>query len=86
MRFRILFGEVIVLPFHNMNEWEYFHIRFFTSKSFELLQKKVEFLIMAKYYDQFIQIPRGLPIFFDKKIAKIFPDLFSMHFVCKVKK
>lgn len=86
MRFRILFGKGIVLPFHNCNEWEYFHIRFFTSKSFELLLNNVNFEIANRYYDQFINIPRGLPHFIDEQLVRKFPVLFSMHFICKVKK
>ncbi|MDP8299339.1 MAG: class I SAM-dependent methyltransferase [Candidatus Tantalella remota] len=34
-RVAMLFGKGIVLPFHNSNEWDYFHIRFFTLKEWE---------------------------------------------------
>ncbi|NLZ53194.1 MAG: class I SAM-dependent methyltransferase [Thermoanaerobacteraceae bacterium] len=87
MRIRILLGKDIILPFHKKaKQWDYFHIRFFTSKGFEELLFNSGFQISEKYYDQFIIVPRGLPQKLDRKLARRFPDLFSMHFIVKVVK
>ncbi|MGB2630821.1 MAG: class I SAM-dependent methyltransferase [Candidatus Omnitrophota bacterium] len=85
-RFAILFGEGLVLPFHKSNEWDYFHIRFFTLKGWEKLLKECNFTIHEKLYHEFVHVPRGLPYSIDKEIGKLFPTLFSRHFLCKVKK
>ncbi|MCP4255721.1 MAG: class I SAM-dependent methyltransferase [Candidatus Scalindua sp.] len=86
-RLSILFGKGgVVLPFHNSNEYDYFHIRFFTVKGWEGLLKSVNFTIVERFYDQFNNVPRGLPSSIDKILAKRFPGLFSMHFISKVKK
>jgi len=85
-RLAILGGSGVVLPFHNSNEWDYFHIRFFTPKGWEELLQKADFLTIERWYDQFVDVPRGLPNSIDKKLAKKFPSLFSMHFMCKVRK
>lgn len=85
-RLAILCGKGIVLPFHNSNEWDYFHIRFFTPQGWEKLLCEAGFTITKKLYDQFINVPRCLPHSIDRKVAKKFPGLFSMHFLCKVRK
>ena len=84
MRIRILKGKGIILPFHKSNEWDYFHIRFFTLQSFEKLIKQTRFTIQERFYEKFINCPRGLPHFIDKYFARRFPNLFSMHFIVKV--
>jgi len=86
MRIRILTGKGIVLPFHNSNEWDYFHIRFFTLRSFKKLLNEIGFVIIEEFYDKFINIPKGLPHFIDRWLARKFPTLFSMHFMVKVTK
>lgn len=86
MRIRILMGKGVVLPFHKSNEWDYFHIRFFTLSSFEKLLNLAGFYIKERFYDKFINIPRGLPHFIDKKLARRFPTLFSQHFMAKGRK
>lgn len=84
MRLRILLGGDLILPFHeNIEQWEYFHIRFFTSKGFEKFLKMGGFRITARHYGRFNNVPRGLPQVIDRKLAKWFPDLFSIHFVVK---
>jgi len=86
-RLSILLGKGgIVLPFHNSNEWEYFHIRFFTLRGWEDLLDKIRFKIINRLYDRFIYTPRGLPKRINMWLARRFPGLFSMHFICKVKK
>lgn len=86
-RLSILLGKGgVVLPFHNSNEWDYFHIRFFTLEGWEELLQQAGFSIIERFYDQFIDVPRGLPNKIDKKLAKRFSGLFSKHFICKVKK
>ena len=87
MRLRILFGGDIILPFHSEAEqWDYFHIRFFNSKGFEKMLQIAGFDIVQRYYDKFINVPQGLPYFIDRMLARQFPDLFSLHFLVKVKK
>lgn len=86
MRLRILKGKGVVLPFHKSNEWDYFHIRFFTLPSFEKLLNDAGFYIKERFYDKFINVPKGLPYFIDKKLARKFPALFSMHFIAKGRK
>jgi 2-polyprenyl-3-methyl-5-hydroxy-6-metoxy-1,4-benzoquinol methylase len=87
MRLRILKGADLVLPFHKQSkQWDYFHIRFFTSKGFEELLSEAGFNIIERYYNNFIDIPRGLPRRLDLLIAKKYPDLFSMHFLLKASK
>lgn len=85
-RLSIFFGGGIVLPFHNSKQWDYFHIRFFTSKGFEELLDEAGFSIVQRHYDHFITIPRGLPRVVDRKLAVRFPDLFSFHFLVKALK
>jgi len=86
MRLRILMGKGIILPFHDSNEWDYFHIRFFTLPSFKKLLNEVGFIIIEEFYDKFINVPKGLPRFIDRYLARKFPTLFSMHFMVKVTK
>lgn len=86
MRLRILMGNGIVLPFHKSNEWDYFHIRFFTLPSYEKLLNEVGFIIKEKIFYKFINCPKSLPHFIDKYLARTFPSLFSMHFMVKVVK
>lgn len=87
MRLRILRGAGVILPFHgHAKQWEYFHIRFFTSQGFEELLRKTGFRITKRYYDRFITVPRGLPRALDKKLAVRYPDLFSMHFMAKAER
>jgi methionine biosynthesis protein MetW len=84
MRLRILRGADVILPFHrDAKQWEYFHIRFFTSQGFEELLGKTGFQIATRYYDRFIDVPRGLPRALDRQLAASYPDLFSMHFLVK---
>jgi len=84
-RLKILCGGGIIHPAHkDINEWDYFHIRFFTLQSFEKLIKQTKFTIEERFYDKFINCPRGLPHFIDKYFARKFPNLFSMHFMVKV--
>lgn len=87
MRLKILKGGDLVLPFHRKSkQWDYFHIRFFTSTGFEELLSVAGFKIIQRYYDNFINIPRGLPRRIDQWIARRCPDLFSMHFLLKAAK
>jgi methionine biosynthesis protein MetW len=87
MRLRILLGCDLILPFHpRSRQWDYFHIRFFTPKGFEELLGEARFKIIERYYDRFINVPRGLPRTLDRKVAKRFPGLFSMHFFVKAVK
>jgi len=87
MRLRVLLGRDIILPFHRESkQWDYFHIRFFTSTGFEELLYKTGFSIVEKHYDRFITVPRGFPRPVDHRLARKFPDLFSMHFLVKAVK
>jgi methionine biosynthesis protein MetW len=87
MRFRIMRGGDMILPFHKQSkQWDYFHIRFFNSRGFEELLAVMGFQIIEKHYNRFINVPRGLPRVLDCKLAKWFPDLFSMHFIVKAVK
>jgi len=84
MRLRILRGGDMILPFHRESkQWDYFHIRFFTSKGFERMLAKAGFRITQRYYDRFITVPKGLPRSIDQRLGKRFPDMFSMHFIVK---
>lgn len=86
MRKRILFGKGIKLPYHEANEWNYFHIRFFTSSAFEKLLESSEFKIKKKYYSEFTTFPSIIPISLRKKLVQRYPDLFSIHFIVKAVK
>lgn len=91
MRIRILRGKGIVLPFHDSNEWDYFHIRFFTLSSYEKLLNEVAFAIEKRFYDKFINVPKAplvpaLPAFANRWLSRKFPALFSMHFMLEVSK
>lgn len=87
MRLRILKGHNLVIPFHsNSKEWDYFHIRFFTSKGFEEFLDIGNFKIIEKYYNQFETLPKKLPNFIIKYLRKRDTDLFSMHFIVKATK
>jgi len=44
------------------------------------------FAIEERFYDKFVNVPRGLPSFIDKWLARKYPGLFSMHFMVKVVK
>jgi SAM-dependent methyltransferase len=82
-RVAILFGGGIVLPCHDSDEWDYFHIRFFTVGGWERLLSDSGFAIRERIYDFAIDVPWGLPHSVDRKLAKRFPGLFSKHFLCK---
>lgn len=78
MRFRIMKGKDIILPFHEQsNQWDYFHIRFFTSNGFEKLLTKAGFYIIERHYDQFISVPRGFPQTLDRKWLNTF-QIYSL--------
>jgi hypothetical protein len=85
-RLRLLRGHGVILPFHNANEWDYFHIRFFTLHSFERLLNEVNLTVEETFYDKFTNVPEGLPSFIDKWLGRKYPDLFSMHFMVRVTK
>lgn len=87
MRLSIMLGGDLILPFHSRSEqWDYFHIRFFTSKGYEKLLAEAGFMVIERYYDRFIDAPRKLPQAFRRRLANRFPDLFSMHFIVKAVK
>ena len=88
MRWRILKGKGIILPFHKSNDYDYIHIRFFRSESFEEMIKSSKLIIKEKYYDIFNCLPVAThwPKFFKKTICLKYPDLFSRHFFIKAKK
>ena len=70
-------GKGIILPFHiDSNEHDYFHIRFFTLHGFEKLLIEVGFKIKKRFYNTFVDVPRGLPSFIDKILVKKLPALF----------
>lgn len=87
MRLRILRGKGMVLPFHGYcTQWDYFHIRFFTSQGFEQLLRATGYRISKTYYDQFISVPRAFPRSVGTELAASCPDLFSMHSIAKAEK
>lgn len=87
MRLRIMRGEGLILPFHKQSkQWDYFHIRFFTPKGFEELLGEAEFQVIERHYSRFIDVPRVLPRILDRKLAKWFPALFSLHFIVRAVK
>lgn len=85
MRLRILRGKGIVLPFHESNEWEYFHIRFFNSSSFEKLIYISGYKIIERYYEEFMVVPKILQILPWRFLLR-FHDLFARHFTLRVGK
>lgn len=87
MRLKILFGGDLILPFHpESNQWDYFHIRFFTCQGFEEMLRQGQFIVTRRYHDRFIITPRGLPKSIDKAMTRRFPDIFSLHFIVKAMK
>jgi methionine biosynthesis protein MetW len=99
MRFRILLGKGIVWYDHPSNEWDYFHIRFFTFESFRRFLdvcgfKPVKFFLdigmrcysSSAYYDEQIH-PKLLDKLFSQRtrsrFAALRPNLLSASFYAK---
>jgi methionine biosynthesis protein MetW len=86
MRLRILFGKSIILPGHNSEEWNYFHLRFFTFKGFNNFLKKAK-LKPVKFYWAQGPYACSLPSFLRKVLERVIslrPSLLSPEFYCKV--
>ena len=84
MRLRILKGGDVIIPFHpGSKQWDYFHIRFFTSEGFEEFLEIGDFKITDKYYDNFVVMPKRFPRFLNNYLKKRYPDIFSLHFIVK---
>jgi methionine biosynthesis protein MetW len=87
MRLRVLFGKDLILPCHpRATQWDYFHVRFFTTTGFKQLLHETGFSIIENHFDRFLTVPRGLPPCIDRRLARRFPDLFSLHFIVKAVK
>lgn len=87
MRLRMIFGKDIILPFHKQSkQWNYFHIRFFTSGGIEELLELTGFKVVERHYGQFNDFPRGFPQSLGRKLTTYLPDLFSRHFIVKAMK
>ena len=89
-------GNGIILKWSShqrFDVWDYFHIRFFTSRSFEKFIEKADFRIKEKLYDNFLsdmpyvfpgKIPWKLQYLFYISLKRAFfqkyPDLFVSDF------
>jgi methionine biosynthesis protein MetW len=94
-RLRILLGKGLVLPdFSHWNEWDFFHIRFFTFKGFNQLIRESGLRPVKFYYPETISellAPgklRRLNFLFPKgfctRLAKFKPNLFCAKFFVRV--
>lgn len=89
-------GKGIILEWDNhqvFRDWNYFHIRFFTSRSFEEFIEQIGFSIINRFYDKFLadmpHIMKGvfpwrfqnfLYNFSRKRFFYKYPDLFATDF------
>lgn len=79
-RLRFLLGKGVNM--HNIDDWKYFHIRFFTWKSWQLYLKMLGFKIVSFYVVPVYIYPIRLHI--PIVLAKNLPNLFSYRFLVKV--
>lgn len=81
-RLRILLGKDLLVDVRDprINEWNYFHIRFFSFKGFKSMVKNAGFKVAKFYYepkDMGIRPVNFLPKRFRLKLIALSPSLFS---------
>lgn len=88
MRLRFLFGKGIRWPSHKTEDWNYFHVRFFTWDSWNNFLKKNNLEIVESIvYPRKITIPLirvEIPERISSKLTNKFPNFFGMRFMAKV--
>lgn len=86
MLIRLARNQGLVLPYHRDKSWNYCHLRFFTTNSFEQFLKAGNMDIMKRHYDAFPSFHWFIPRFMRPWLIRHFPDKFSFHFLVEAVK
>jgi len=86
MLIRLARNKGLVLPFHRSEDWNYFHLHFFTSRSFERFLEAGGMRVARRRYDAFPSFHWFIPRFARPWLIRRFPDKFSFHFLVEAVK
>jgi SAM-dependent methyltransferase len=86
MLIRMMLNKGLVLPYHTDQPWNYCHLRFFTSHSFDAFLSAGGMRVVKKHYDAFPSFHWFIPHFLRPKLMTYFPDKFAFHFLVEAVK
>lgn len=86
MLIRLARNKGLVLPFHVSEDWNYFHLHFFTSGSFERFVQAGGMRVTQRRYDSFPSFHWFIPKLFRPWLIRRFPDKFTFHFLVEAVK
>lgn len=86
MLIRLARNQGLVLPFHRSEDWNYFHLHFFTSRSFDRFLAAGGMRVVRHRYEAFPSFHWFIPRFLRPWLIRRFPDKFTFHFLIEAVK
>ena len=86
MLIRLARNQGLVLPFHRSEDWNYFHLHFFTSRSFDRFLAAGGMRVVRHRYEAFPSFHWFIPRFMRPWLIRRFPDKFTFHFLIEAVK
>jgi SAM-dependent methyltransferase len=86
MLIRLARNQGLVLPFHRSEDWNYFHLHFFTARSFDRFLAAGGMRVVRHRYEAFPSFHWFIPRLIRPWLIRRFPDKFTFHFLIEAVK